>query len=454
MIRFWILTTVLVYVLLGCSQKGKYEFIVTDYGAKGDSSTLNTRAIQEAIDDCALSGGGTVIFPPGKYITGTISLKSNIELHFMPGSFLIGSSQISDYISPQGQSNILLIRQSDSIQDQILRVLIDATAVENVSITGQGTIEGNGKAFWDDNFNAKERPLPWISFRNAKNIIIRDITLQNSPSHVLRFKDCRHIYISGIKIFNHPQSPNTDGIDLVDVQNAVISDCMIYTGDDAICLKTDAGGLVENITVTNCIIESDDAALKFGTGSAGVTRNCTFSNITINRSRYGVSLFMLEGGVFENCSFNNLAIRKGSRHKYEYPLFIDIDRKRPDDKLGLIRNIGFQNLSITTGGKILITGNPQSMIENLTINNCLLSIEEETDFSDASKPRGNKNFPKLEGSIDRARVDAHFTMGYIRGLNLSDIQIKAVSSKRRAIDLVGVEALKITGNNGWELKNF
>ncbi|GIV36357.1 MAG: hypothetical protein KatS3mg032_0736 [Cyclobacteriaceae bacterium] len=251
------------------NRKNNNIFNIKDFGAKDDSITLNTQAIQQAIDACSKAGGGVVLFPSGKFTTGTIILKSNIEYHFQAGSYLIGSARIEDYISPEGDNNILLIAQNQ--KQETLRVLLDGTGVTNVSFTGQGIIDGNGNFFRDDEYTPLERPMPWISFRQAKNITIRELTFQNSPSHVIRFEKSNQIVIDGIKIFNHPQSPNTDGIDLVDSRNVSISNSFISTGDDAICLKTNPDGITEHVVVNNCIIQSDDAAIKFGTGSAGIT---------------------------------------------------------------------------------------------------------------------------------------------------------------------------------------
>ncbi|MBX2946709.1 MAG: right-handed parallel beta-helix repeat-containing protein [Cyclobacteriaceae bacterium] len=424
-----------------CTQKNQnHIYNITDFGAAGDSVTLNTSSIQKAIDACSNAGGGVVLFPKGKFITGTLILKSNIEYQFQAGCMLIGSARIEHYNAPEGDHNIMLIAQQP--QRETLRVLLDGTGVSNISFTGKGTIEGNGKHFWDSEYAPLERPVPWISFRDAENITIRDITFQNSPSHVIRFQKSSQITIDGIKIINDARSPNTDGIDLVDSQNAFITNSFISTGDDAICLKTDTGGIVENIVVTNCILESDDAAIKFGTGSAGITRFCSFNNITINKSRYGVSLFMLEGGVFEMNNFSNLIINKGSRHKHEYPIFIDVDKKRPDDEYGLIRNTTFTNLLIRSGGKILINGRPEQPIRDLALTNIQFIIDQEVDFTKASKPRGNKNFPKLPESIDRSSVSAHVTFGYIDNLTMNSIKLLPdPSSSRKNFDL---EEVKIT----------
>jgi parallel beta-helix repeat protein len=456
MIKIVVSIATIVMAVACTKPKATTDFYITDYGAVGDSTTLNTTAIQKAIDACATQGGGRVIFPAGKFTSGTLVLRSNINYHFINGAMLIGSASLENYNKPEGQSNVMLIAyQQPSAEEAGLRVFLDGSNVTNVSFTGHGIIDGNGKHFWDAEFKALERPEPWINFRNARNVSIKELTLQNAPSHVVRFANSEKIVIDGIKINNVPKSPNTDGIDLVDTKNVHISNSFISTGDDAICLKTDKTG-VENVTVTNCIIESDDAALKFGTGSKGYTRYCTFSNNVIRNSRYGISLFMLEGGVFEHNLFSNMIMSGGSRHANEYPIFIDVDKKRPDDDYGLVRNNTFSDLTIVTSGKILITGRPEIPIESLFMRNISFALQNEADFMEAKKPRGNKNFPKLESSLDRAPVPAHLTFGHINGLHLDNITMTYQDkSTRKDIDLLEVKNLKVSnckGNDLYKLK--
>lgn len=452
-----IFSILLITIMAACKKPMQQRvFVITDFGAVGDSVTLNTESIQKAIDACAKNGGGVVVFPAGKFTTGTLILRSNIDYHFDNGSMLIGSASIEHYNKPEGESNIMLIAyQQTPPANENLRVLIDGSNVENVSFTGKGIIEGNGKYFWDKDFKALERPEPWINFRNAKNISVKEVMFQNAPSHVLRFADSERITIDDIKIMNHPKSPNTDGIDIVDTKDVTISNSMISTGDDAICLKSD-DKFVENVVVTNCIIESDDAAIKFGTGSRTGMRFNSFSNCVIRKSRYGISLFMLEGGLFEYNNFSDLIMEGGSRHNQEYPIFIDVDKKRPTDGYGLVRDNTFNNLKIATSGKIMITGRPEVPIENLFFSNITFYINNEQDFSEAKKPRGNKNFPNLETSIDRSSVPAHLTFGHIKGLHLNNVTMMYdVKSIRKDIDLLEVTELKVTnckGNNLSALK--
>ncbi len=417
----------------GCnSQPASWNFSIKDFGAIGDGKTLNTSAIQQAIDQAASLGGGTVYFPPGKYKSGTIELKSDVSLQFESGASLIGSERLEDYTGE---------RKSFIIGDSL----------ENISIAGKGIIDGNGHTFWDEDYQALERPEPWIFLLSCKNVSIEGIKLINSPSHVLRLEASEDVTVNDISIINDFRGPNTDGIDIVDSKNVRISNSFISTGDDAICLKTHRLP-VENIVVTNCILESDDAAIKFGTGSRAATRFCTFSNITIRRTRYGISFFMLDGGVYEHNLFSNIIIKGGSRHRHEYPIFIDIDKRVEDRNYGRINNNTFSNIKIVSSGKVLVSGHPESKIEGIDFRNISFHLTEDQDFTESNKPRGNKRYPKLSTSVDLSREPAVFVFGYIKDLSLSDVSISyPSSSNRKGIFTREVETFRNDGLR--EIKN-
>jgi polygalacturonase len=401
-------------------------FEITDYGTKGDSKTLNTVAIQKTIDECAKAGGGTVWIPAGAFLCGEIELKSNITLHLDNGAILLGSPNLKDY--PK------------------FKQLVHAENCQNIAIEGKGTIDGNGKSFFNADWTFKPRPEPWIKFLNCENITFRDVKLINSPAHVLDFTECDGVNVAGISIINDMLSPNTDGIDVRNTRNVHISNCYIETGDDAICLKTSIKNptpkyLTENVVVTNCILKSDDAALKLGTGSAYLTRNCIFSNCVIQDTRFGIALFMEEGGKIENYQFNNIIIQGKSHHKTEYPIFIDIDRKKQEYAFGKIDGVQFNNLTIETRGNILIGGQKTAMIENISFENITMKIASASDLSKIQKPKGNRTVPRFADSDDFAAENAHITIGNARNITLRNFKIYDDKSgtKRETISLINAE---------------
>jgi polygalacturonase len=383
-------------------------FLITSYGAKGDGKTLNTPFIQKTINACAEAGGGTVWIPSGVFLCGAIELKSNITIHLDNGATLLGSPDLKDY--PKRP------------------VFIYGEQLRNVAFGGKGIIDGNGKAFFNDDWTHKARPEPWIKFYDSHQITFRDIQLLNSPAHVLDFTECDGVNIDGINISNDMRSPNTDGIDIRNTRNVRISNCYIETGDDAICLKTSYKStapkyFTENVVVNNCILKSDDAALKLGTGSAYLTRNCIFSNCVIQDTRFAIALFMEEGGRIENYQFNNIIIQGKSRHKTEYPIYIDIDKKKQEYSFGTIQGVRFNNITIETRGNILIGGQKSAWVEDIVLENIKLHIKNAVDLKDMKKPKGNKSVPRWADSDDFASENAHVMIGNARNITLRNFKI-------------------------------
>ncbi|MEL6558689.1 MAG: glycosyl hydrolase family 28 protein [Bacteroidota bacterium] len=417
----------LLFFIVSCTASVSNRYDVSDFGAVKDGTTLDTDAIQQAIDKAAAKGGGTVYFSPGTYLTGTIQLKSNVSLQFESGAKLLGSENLTDYT---GEKKSLIVGED----------------LQNIKISGKGIIDGNGETFWDDDFKALPRPEPWILLKNCTNLSISEVKFMNSPSHTIRLESSQDVVFDDISIVNDFRGPNTDGIDIVDSQNIHVSNSYISTGDDAICLKTRQQA-VENVIVTNCMLESDDAAIKFGTGSRVATRFCVFSDITIRKTRYGIAMFMLDGGIYEHNQFSNITIETDSRHKHEYPIYIDIDKRTDERSYGQVFNNSFNDIKIVSDGKVLISGHPESYIESLDLNNLSFHLKEDQDFSNAKKPRGNKKYPKLGTSDDLSRENGVFVLGYTNRAVLNDLTVTKdteLVTQRRAIIPIEVKELDNT----------
>jgi polygalacturonase len=404
---------------------------ITDFGAVGDGRTLNTQAIQQAIDSCARRGGGTVWVPAGVYLCGELTLASHLTLHLDNGAVLLGSPELAHYPN---------------------RHFLHGRGLRHVTLTGQGTIDGNGPAFFNPDWTPKPRPEPWIAFRDCQHLTVSGIRLVNSPAHTLSFRECDRVSLTSLEILNDPRSPNTDGIDLRNTRNVRIADCHIETGDDAICLKASLEDkppkyLVENILVSNCFLQSDDAAIKLGTGSGYLTRNCVFSNCIIQNTRFGVALFMQQGGQIENYQFNNLIIQGRSRHPTEYPIFIDIDKLKADSPFGRIDGVEFNQLTIETRGQVLIAGQPSAPVQNLSFANVRLRVVDATNPTGFKKPRGNKNTPHWPECADLAGENGHLVIGHARHLRFQNfvIETNATGAKRKAIILKNVENTRPEG---------
>ena len=384
---------------------------VTRVGVVADGTTLQTARLQALLDSLGEAGGGTLYFPPGRYLTGSLTLHSHIGLHLAAGAVLLGSDRFADYTRPH---------------------LLYAQGAEGISLLGPGRIDGQGEAFWDEAHQPLPRPTPWILFENCRHLRIRDIQLVASPAHTLVLKSCRWAVIEGVHIDNPLYGPNTDGIDLTSSQDIHISHTYISTGDDAICLKGQADGPVSHVIVTNCILISDDAAIKCGTGSASDVRHCQFSQIQIRDTRYGIAFFMTQGAAYEHLSFSQIHIQTASRHRTEYPLYMDIDRRDAEASLGRIAHIRLQDITVETRGNCLLAGHPQAPLQDLTLDGLTLHVSDPVDLAGLRKPRGNKKFVAQSGSVDYAAVPAHLTIAHCDGLRVRDLRVVAAPDETPA----------------------
>lgn len=417
------------FSLLFCNPGNAQTVSIKVFGATDKSDKLQTEAIQSAIDSCASLGGGTVLIPPGKYLSGTLELRSHVTLFLSAGATLLSSPNMADYKIFGNKARFIVAQNT-----------------EGVTIEGKGQIDGNGTAFWAEDFTPLERPVGWLFFQNSRHVSLKGIRLTNSPSHTIRFEDSRDVRVENITITNDARSPNTDGIDIVDSRDVIITGSRISTGDDAICLKS-RRDTVQNVIVSHCILESDDAAIKFGTGSYVATSNCIFSDNIIRNSRYGIALFMLDGGVFEHNTFSDMTIETGGRHKYQYPIYVDIDKRTPESSYGNIRDINFRNLQIKSSGKILIAGSENCKIESVSLSELSFIQKEAVDFKTAKKPRGNKNYPSLATSNDYAPMPGMLTFGEIQQISIDRLYVstdKESFSAKTAIDFINVDHLLFT----------
>jgi hypothetical protein len=418
---------------------------VTAFGAKGDNRANDAPAIQRAIDAAARSGGGTVYFPAGNFLSGTIVLKEKVTLHLSPGATLWGSRRIEDYRPLH---------------------LIYAEGAANIAIEGHGVINGNGDAYWDAAFKAKEkRPSPLIELFRCRNVRIRDVRILNTPGWGIHPLECDGVFIRGITIISDMRGPNTDGIDPDSSRNVTISDSYIETGDDAICLKSRQGNPpppCENITVTNCVLTSDDSAIKLGTASYGDFRNCVFSNCVITGTHYGIAMYIKDGALVEGISFSNITIdtsvdifnrrTAGSRTWAEYPIFLDLEKRTEDSRLSRIRDVSFSDIRILTEGRVLVGSLPGRPIENLTFRNILMRITGVEPLNDLRKPRGVARIRPATRDIDYSAAPAAMIFANVQGLKLRDVRIihelEAGSQDRHAIYASQVRDLFISGFSG------
>jgi polygalacturonase len=419
---------------------------IQKYGAIGDSSVLNTKFIQSAIDDCAKAGGGTVYFPAGKYISGTLFLKSNITLFLEAGAVLIGSGTLNDY--PVTVSGIRSF--TDNYTD---KSLIYGEGLEHIGIIGDGIMDGNGTSFKGE---YKVRPY-MIRIINCKDVLVRDITLINSPMWVQHYMACENVIIDGVNVDCRRDFVNNDGIDIDGCKNVRISNCDFKSGDDGVVLKSTLNQPCENITVTNCIISSNCNGFKLGTETNGGFENITFSNSVIYDTKLGgISLELVDGGKLDrvtvtNISMNNVGtaifIRLGNRAR-------PFNEKMEKPGIGKLSNVMISNIQASNVGNIgcSITGLPGFPVKNISLNHIRLSFQ-----GGGTQEFVNREIPELPEKYPEFRMFGMlpaygFYCRHAENVTFNDVEVGFIEPEARPAmvcdDITGLEFYRIKATPG------
>jgi len=404
-------------------------FSVKDYGAVADGRAKDTQAIQKAIDAANKAGGGTVYFPPGKYLSGTLVLKSYVTLHLEEGSVLLGSTDIADFpeMPPKFRS------YTDNYVNQSL---IYAEDQHDIAITGRGTIDGQGSAYPQRSYLGRPYVIRFVA---CQRIHVEGISMRNSPMWMQHYLACDYVTIRGIHVYNH-STYNNDMIDIDCCRNVHISDCYGNSDDDAITLKSTADRATENVTITNCVLGSRCNAIKMGTESNGGFKNISITNCVIN-SKYGkmgfyggligssgISLELVDGGTLENITVSNIAMRN-----VKVPIFLRLgNRARPFRKdmekpaMGTFRNVVISNIVARGVGPVgcSITGLPGHPIKNVTLSNIRITFPGGGTAEDAAReiPELADKYP--EGTMFGTLPAYGFFCRHVDGLRFSNIDLE------------------------------
>ena len=325
----WIL--ILFQLLAAAWSTAAEPFEVRTFGAKGDGTTLDTQAIQAAIDAASAAGGGVVHLSPGTYLSGSVMLRSRVVLDLDQGATLLGTTDLSQY----QRLNFL--------------ALVGADRQEDIGITGKGTIDGQGKIIAGHLTGAvtggnkpdareSERPV-LINFRGCRGVTVRGVTLRESACWVQLYRDCQQVLIEGITVRTMATITN-DGLDLDGCSRVIVRDCDIDSEDDGICLKSSRKPC-QDILVERCRIRSSCNALKFGTASAGGFIDITCRDLDIHDTYLSaIALELVDGGTMRNVTIANVRITTTNN-----PLFIRLGKRNTEGPPGTIDGVTIRDVT-------------------------------------------------------------------------------------------------------------
>jgi len=379
-----LLTSVILLCGETAAQSPDKVFDVRQYGAKGDGKTLDTEAIQKALDECGQTGGGIVQFPPGTYLSKPIVLQSKTILQLDEGAKLQATTNHADFMKTPG--DWLSARGgSDFIP------FISGKDLTDVTITGKGTIDGSGEVWWGPAEEARRKksgytlPRPnLIILTRCKNVKITSVTIQNAPKFHLVPTDCEDVVIEGV-IFKAPaDSPNTDAIDPSVSRRVLISRCIIDVGDDNVAIKSGKkmNGrefACEDITVSDCVFLHGHG-MSIGSETVGGVRNLTVQRCTFENTDNGLRIksYRGRGGLVENITYSDITMKNVtvpiSISGY-YPKVPTENEAQPvTPETPVYHNIRITNLTATSPRSAgLIVGLPESQISDVVLENVCIS---------------------------------------------------------------------------------
>ena len=439
----------------------------------GDGTTLNTEVIQQSIDGLSAGGGGTLVFPAGTYLTGTIRLKDNVTLHLQAGATLLGSPHLKDY--PETQVPF------PTMNDAFYRHnLVYAEGARNIAITGEGRIDGQGGA---EEFKRRTTEAPArymnrpsiIRFVNCAGVRVRDVRIENAGFWVTHFLACDDVVIDGVTIESRTANYNNDGIDIDCCAGVRVSNCSINSQDDAICLKSTGNRVCRDVTVTNCVLSSNCSGIRFGCECLGGFEDIVISNIVMHEvGGSGIQLQVFDGGTMDRVTISGVTMRNVAQGIFVnvghqlYTIGIPEEKlpvKRPET-MGKVRNILLRDIQADGVGRFrgagvggdehaeerkiacIISGMPESHIENVSLENVRMRFVGRGTGEDAQSSLSTAKNGFNAGSMGMTPAYAFYCRN-VDNLRMRDVEVSFINpDKRPAFFVERCAKLEFSGMNG------
>ena len=402
-------------------------FNVQEHGAAGDGKTLDSHAIQAAIEACAQRGGGTVYLPAGRYLAGSLFLRDNITLYLDAGAMILGSENPEDY-------PVIHSRWEGRHQDTHAP-LIGGDHLQNIAVLGRGIIDGQGAVWWQakkEKTLAHPRPR-LVSFSDCSNVLIEGLTAVNSPSWTINPVHCQNVNIRGITIINPVDSPNTDGINPDSCRLVRISDCHVSVGDDCITIKSgtehehpDRCAPCRDITITNCTLERGHGGVVIGSEMSGGVKNVVISNCVFIGTDRGIRIKSRRGrgGIIEDIRVSNL-IMDGVLCPFTMNLYyhigergnLNVSDKNPrsvNDGTPRLRRIHFSHITAreVKHAAGFLYGLAEMPLEDISLSDISISVSAEAD----------SGYPEMADDIP-SMSQAGFFIRNARRIRLEHVQV-------------------------------
>lgn len=423
--------------------KGFYD--AAEYGISGDGKTNNTEAIRRLVSVAEQNGGGTIYFPPGEYVTGSIELKSNMTLYLEAGATLLGSENPEDF--PMIDHTVVPGWAAPTHAG-----FVTALNARNIAVCGRGTLNGRGENWWHK--YGDERPRS-IEFIGCENVLIENIQITHSPMWTVHPVCCNNVTIHGITIRNPADSPNTDGINPDGCSGVHISDCTIDVGDDCVTLKsgTQHDDYIrrhpcENITITNCTMQHGHGGVVIGSEMSGGVRNVVISNCVFSGTDRGIRIKTrrLRGGTVENIRVNNM-IMDGvfcpivvncfyccSTSPEDYD-FASSSQKQPvRSDTPLFRNFAFSNITVrnASAAACYIDGLPECPVDGIQIDNFSVEMRQ----GDGVQPQAPAMTYEAEKAGKKAKGEGMFLRN-ARNVTMRNVTLSSVSGPGLTMEQCG-----------------